>query len=59
MDLSKAFDSLSHDILFRGYLQQSEYTEFQKMCLLLSFTRIYMYILLTITVQKIKSKIKL
>ena len=38
---------------------QSEYTEFQKMCLFLNFTRIYKYILLTITVQKFKSKVEL
>ena len=33
--------------------------EFCKICLFLDFTRIYMYILFTITVQKIKSKIEL
>ena len=43
------------EILFR----QSKIMGFQKNCLFLDFTRIYMYILFTITVQKIKSKIEL
>ena len=42
----------------RGYSSQN-IPNFRKCVYFLSVTRIYMYILLTVTVQKIKPKIKL
>ena len=51
----------SHVLAYKhlsGYSSQN-IPNFTKCVYFLSFTRIYMYILLTVTVQKIKPKIKL